>query len=266
MAIAHTPLPFPRWIAHRGAGLLAPENTLAAFRMGARLGWRAFECDVKLSADGVPFLLHDSSLGRTVDTQAAGLTPNCVASQLSWARLSRLDAGRWHGPGFAGESLPTLETIARWCIADGHALNIEIKPTPGDEARTGQAVAELAHRLWSTAEAASSGSRLLLSSFELAALAAARQAAPDLPRALLIDELRPTCLEEARQFACHALVLDHTLVDGPALIARIHALDMAAWVYTVNETARAGTLLNWGIDAIITDAVDHFTPDGPAAR
>ena len=47
--------PYPFWIAHRGAGKLAPENTLAAFRVGAGHGYRAFECDVKLSADGVPF-------------------------------------------------------------------------------------------------------------------------------------------------------------------------------------------------------------------
>jgi glycerophosphoryl diester phosphodiesterase len=48
--------PYPRWIAHRGAGKLAPENTLAAFRLGAEYGFRMFECDTRLSADGVPFL------------------------------------------------------------------------------------------------------------------------------------------------------------------------------------------------------------------
>ena len=57
--------PYPFWIAHRGAGKLAPENTLAAFRLGAQHGYQAFECDVKLSADGVPFLLHDAKLERT---------------------------------------------------------------------------------------------------------------------------------------------------------------------------------------------------------
>ena len=54
------PWPYPRWIAHRGAGKLAPENTLAAFRMGAQYGYRMFECDAKLSSDGVPFLMHDA--------------------------------------------------------------------------------------------------------------------------------------------------------------------------------------------------------------
>ena len=64
------PWPYPLWIAHRGAGKLAPENTLAAFRLGARHGYRAFECDVKLSADGVPFLLHDDTLERTSGSSA----------------------------------------------------------------------------------------------------------------------------------------------------------------------------------------------------
>ena len=55
------PWPYPRWIAHRGAGKLAPENTLAAFRVGAGYSYRMFECDAKLSADGVIFLMHDTS-------------------------------------------------------------------------------------------------------------------------------------------------------------------------------------------------------------
>ena len=73
------PWPYPLWIAHRGAGKLAPENTLAAFRLGAAHGYRAFECDVKLSADGVPFLLHDATLQRTSSGHG-------VAGKLDWSR------------------------------------------------------------------------------------------------------------------------------------------------------------------------------------
>ena len=93
--------PYPLWIAHRGAGILAPENTLAAFRVGASFGYRAFECDVKLSADGVPFLLHDDTLERT--TPASG-----TAGARPWAELARLDAGAWHSRTYAGEPLPSL--------------------------------------------------------------------------------------------------------------------------------------------------------------
>ena len=71
--------PYPRWIAHRGAGKLAPENTLAAFRLGAAHGYRAFECDVKLSADGVPFLLHDATLDRTAGADSASVGTKSTA-------------------------------------------------------------------------------------------------------------------------------------------------------------------------------------------
>ncbi len=133
--------PLPFWIAHRGAGKLAPENTLAAFRVGARHGYRAFECDVKLSRDGQPFLLHDDTLNRT--TRERG-----IAGERSWAELSRIDAGAWHSRAYAGETLPSLDAIAQFCIGNGHALNIEIKPTTGQELRTGQVVGREVLRLW----------------------------------------------------------------------------------------------------------------------
>ena len=123
--------PYPRWIAHRGAGNLAPENTLAAFRLGASHGYRMFECDVKLSADGVPFLMHDATLQRTTDgTARLGATASPVGGDHPWATLSQLDAGSWHSRGYAGEPLPSFEAIARYCLHNGHFLDIEIKPTP----------------------------------------------------------------------------------------------------------------------------------------
>ena len=57
--------PYPRLVAHRGAGKLAPENTLTAMRVGHAHGYRMVEFDVKLSADNVAFLLHDATLERT---------------------------------------------------------------------------------------------------------------------------------------------------------------------------------------------------------
>src|SRR6187402_1183985 len=99
--------PYPRWVAHRGAGKLAPENTLAAFRLGASHGYRMFECDVKLSSDGVPFLLHDSTLKRTTDAKSR-LPDNSspTAGDHPWDVLALLDAGSWHSPAFAAEPLP----------------------------------------------------------------------------------------------------------------------------------------------------------------
>ncbi|HMC17111.1 MAG TPA: glycerophosphodiester phosphodiesterase [Albitalea sp.] len=241
------PWPYPLWIAHRGAGKLAPENTLAAFRVGASHGYRAFECDVKLSVDGVPFLLHDATLQRTTPERG-------TASDRPWAQLSRIDAGAWHSRGYAGETIPGLDAIARYCLHNGFALNVEIKPTPGAEAETGRAVAHEAARLWAGAAV-----RPLLSSFRPDALAAAQRAEPSLPRALLLDTLRSGWFEEAQALACVAVVTNYTLLDA-ALITRLHAAGMRALCYTVNDPATAQWLLGIGIDGIITDAVDRFSP------
>jgi glycerophosphoryl diester phosphodiesterase len=241
------PWPYPLWIAHRGAGKLAPENTLAAFRVGASFGYRAFECDVKLSADGVPFLLHDATLERT--TSGRG-----TASLLPWGELARLDAGSWFGRAFAGEPMPSLGAVAAYCIGNGFALNIEIKPTPGDEPRTGRIVAAEAARLW-----AAEATPPLLSSFSAEALRAAHDAAPSLPRALLLDALRDDWLVQATALGCVAVVMRHGLVDA-GTVERARAAALRTCVYTVNDVSEARRLIALGVAGLITDAVDRFSP------
>ena len=243
--------PYPRWIAHRGAGKLAPENTLAAFRLGARYGWRAFECDVKLSADGVPFLLHDATLERTSNGVGA-------AGERSWHELSQLDAGSWHSRAYAGEPLPSLRAIAAFVQRNGCALDLEIKPSPGTDAHTGAVVAAEVARLWHGHERVP-----LLSSFQPDALRAAREAAPELPRGLLLDQLPADVVAAAGALGCVAVITDHQLMDA-ALLTRLHAAGLRALVYTVNEPERAQQLLavgKDGLDGIVTDAVDRFVPD-----
>ncbi len=240
--------PYPRWIAHRGAGKLAPENTLAAFRLGAMYGFRAFECDVKLSADGVPFLLHDATLERTSNGVGA-------AGERSWHQLSLLDAGSWHSRAYAGEPLASLSAIAAFVQRNGFALDLEIKPSPGSDAHTGAVVAAEAARLWHGHQRVP-----LLSSFQPDALRAARAVAPELPRALLLDQLSDDVVAAAGELGCVAVITDHKLMDA-ALIARLHAAGQRALVYTVNEPERARQLLAIGIDGIVTDAVDRFVPD-----
>jgi glycerophosphoryl diester phosphodiesterase len=249
------PWPYPRWIAHRGAGKLAPENTLAAFRLGASHGYRMFECDVKLSADGVPFLLHDSTLQRTTNAQAKlGLEPGAVAGNHDWATLSQLDAGSWHSRAFAGEPLPTLEAIARYCLANGHFLNIEIKPTPGLERQTGEVVAHHAERLWQAADAPP-----LLTSFEVAALEGARAAQARLPRGLLLETLWTGWLETALRLDCVAIICEQSLWDASS-IRQAKSAGFRCLSYTVNEAPAAQRLLALGLDGIITDRVNEFAP------
>jgi glycerophosphoryl diester phosphodiesterase len=247
MTTLDTPWPYPLWIAHRGAGKLAPENTVAAFKLGARHGFRMFECDVKLSADGVPFLLHDATLDRTTSGQGR-------AADLPWSDLADLDAGSWHGSTYAGEPLPSFEQIARLVIELGCALNVEIKPTPGQEAETGAAVAQAAARWW-----AGQSVPPLLSSFEPAALRAARQAAPELPRALLLDKLWPGWPDVARELEVVAIVGNWRVLDA-AVFEQARAQGWRVLSYTVNEAAEAARLQGLGIAGLITDAVDRLGP------
>lgn len=251
-----TPWPYPRWVAHRGAGKLAPENTLAAFRLGAEHGYRMYECDVKLSSDGVPFLLHDDTLERTSNiastTHATG--GKTIAGHLPWSTLSQLDAGSWHSRRYSGETLPTLEAIARFCLANKHFLNIEIKPTPGTEHHTGAVVAEHAARLWQGQAVPP-----LLSSFAPEALAGAKSSRPTLPRGLLLEELHPGWLDTALQLQCVAVICDYQLWTADT-VAAVHSAGLKALSYTVNDAAAASHLLDvLHTDGVITDKVDLFS-------
>jgi glycerophosphoryl diester phosphodiesterase len=89
--------PFPRIVAHRGGGTLAPENTLAGMRCAALHGFHAVEFDVMLAQDGVPVVIHDTRLGRTV----AG---DMDIASLPSAQLGAMDAGSWFGSGFRGDA------------------------------------------------------------------------------------------------------------------------------------------------------------------
>ncbi len=238
---------YPRWVAHRGAGRLAPENTLAAFQLGAEKGYRMFECDVKLSSDGIPFLLHDDTLERT--TNGLG-----VAGLQTWQSLQTLDAGSWHSSTYAGEKIPSLDTIAAYCLENNFDLNIEIKPTTGTDAQTGAVVAQHAARLWQGAVR-----KPLLTSFKPDALQAALDAAPELPRGLLLHQLWTGWLETGLMLDCQAIICNHVLWDTSSL-TQAKSGGFKTLSYTVNDEADVQRLLALGTDGIITDAVDRFTP------
>jgi glycerophosphoryl diester phosphodiesterase len=241
------PWSYPRFVAHRGGGKLAPENTLAAMRTARSLGYSMVEFDVKLSSDQVLVLMHDSTLERTTN----GTGP---AGAHTFDALARLDAGSWLSPAYAGETIPTLSAIAAYTIANSMASNIEIKATPGLEALTGTLVARQASREWSGAPVAP-----LLSSFSEVSLQAAQDEAPDLPRGLISDTLPENWLELLNRLGCVSLHLRHSAVT-PAVIQAVQAAGFRLAVWTVNEPERAQALLQWGADAIITDAIDRISP------
>ena len=239
--------PYPRIVAHRGGGKLAPENTLAAIDVGARYGHKMIEFDAKLSKDGEIFLLHDDNLERTSNGWG-------VAGELNWQDLLRVDAGSWYSKAFKGEPLPLLSQVAERCREHGMMANIEIKPTTGTGPLTGKTVALAARELWTGMTPP------LLSSLEIDALEAAQQAAPELPRGLLLDEWRDDWRELTARLGCVSIHLNHKLLDK-ARVMQLKDAGLRILVYTVNKPQRAAELLRWGVDCICTDAIDVIGPN-----
>ena len=247
--------PYPKILAHRGAGIFAPENTLAAMRHAFAHGYRGVEFDVMLSRDAVPVLMHDSAFGRTI--AGAGNVADHSA-----AELQGMDAGSWMGPAFADEPVPTFEAVAQFCRAHTIWMNVEIKPAPGVDSLTGAVVAETARRLFvSPQDAVADGAVVpLLSSFSVAALLAARSAAPDVPRAYLVDKLpeewQSTC-EAVAAFSVH-LNQKHLTRDT---VDCLRQAGYGVFCYTVNDPERGKRLLDWGVDGFCTDRLDLIGPD-----
>ena len=226
--------PYPRIVAHRGGGSLAPENTLAAIRLAASLGFRGVEFDVMLAGDGTPVLIHDETLERTTGVKGeVALTP--------YQELEKLD-------------IPRFRDAARLCRELGVWANVEIKPAQGHQRAAGEAVARMASELWRGAAL-----QPVLSSFSTVALEAARAAAPDLPCGLLVDKVPPDWLRQLRALDCVALHCNQKhLGEHGARAIKQAGYGLLCW--TVNDPVAARRLLSWGADCLVTDALKLIGP------
>jgi len=232
--------PYPKIVAHRGGGALAPENTLGGIRKGASMGFKGVEFDVMLTADALPVIIHDETLERT--TNGRGQVP-----LMKYSELVSLDAGK-------GERIPTFEEAARLCRELGVWANVEIKPARGHERATGLAVSRLARDLWRGASLPP-----VLSSFSIVALEAAQEAAPELPRGYLVKEIPDDWRATMKRLGCVSLHCNHPYLTG-RLAAEIRAAGYSIALWTVNEPADGKRLLEMGADCLITDALDRIGP------
>ena len=242
--------PYPRLVAHRGGGSLAPENTVAAIRLGQSLGYRMHEIDVKLSLDGVPMLLHDPTLERTTNGKGR-------AADLPWSALRVLDAGGWHAVEFRGEPVPSYEEAVKQLRSRDTACHVEIKPTPGFDRRTGAKVALESRRLWDGAPVPP-----VFSSFSYEALMAAKEVAPEIPRGWLISTFTEADWERLEAVAAVSLHTNHKHLR-PETIRELHARGYKVLVYTINEADVAQRWLDHGADAIVTDNLREFAQRFP---
>ena len=227
-------------IGHRGAAACAPENTLAGLRKAKALGCGWVEFDVRLTRDRRPVLLHDNRLERTTNGRGK-------VSALSLAEVRRHDAGNWFDPFFAGERVPKLEEAVALLTEFGLGANVELKAPPGKAAATGALVAHSLARDWRA-----DPTRLLISSFQRGALAAARDHAPHIARGILFRRIPKNWSRIAAGLGCATIHADHRHLSR-AVVLEIRQLGYPLLAYTVNDAARAKTLLSWGVTSVFSD-------------
>lgn len=243
----------PTVIGHRGARAHAPENSLAAIAEAADQGAAWIEVDVKLSRDGIPLLMHDEILSTTTDGIGS------VADR-DFADLATLDTlakfrARYPTAGAAfvarhGEApvrVPSLAQALRLTLERGLGINIELKPCPGREVETAEAGIAVALEGWPKPLPPP-----LISSFSLPCLDVARRIAPDWPRGLLLDGIRPDWRFLARRVEAASINVNGARLARHRLDALLgFGVPILAW--TVNRPEQARKLLRWGTSGIFTD-------------
>ncbi len=239
------PISFPRIIAHRGARGHAPENTHAAFNLAYRMGADGIELDVQCCASGEVVVIHDDTVDRTSDGTGAVAT-------LSLSRLREFDFGRFYGPTFAGERIPTLLEVIEGLPARA-IINVEIKnkgtKTNGEEI----GVADLVRRM-------DLYGRVLVSSFNPFVLRRMRRVDRRVPIAYLYEAKSPLFLRPLPvRTLLHpqALHPDFRVVTRRMVLAA-HRRGYEVNTWTVNDPADLARMVACGVDSIITDYPDRL--------
>ncbi|MGW5781801.1 glycerophosphodiester phosphodiesterase [Streptomyces sp. NPDC003863] len=225
-------------IAHRGAPSAAPENTLVSDEVARRGGAVWIENDVQPSKDGVPYILHDTTVDRTTDGTGA-------IRSLTSAQLDALDAGSWFAPAYAGTRVPTLAAQLADLRERGGKLLLEIK---GRHTR-----AEVA-RIVRDVRDQDMTDRVFVQSFDVPSLRYAHELAPELPLGLLRSTLDADPVAVAKDLDLAAYnVADTALATRPQAVGDLHAAGVAVNVWTVDTPARWKALDALGVDGVITN-------------
>lgn len=212
-----------RCIAHRGFAGIYPENTLTAVRQAGEQA-DMIELDVRRCRSGDPVVIHDETVDRVTDDTGP-------VSEISLATLQSMDVLG------TGEGVPSLEAVVR-AVPDGVGLNLELKETG-----LAEAIAPLIDGV---------DTEVLLSSFSTDALVEARDALPDVDRALLVRSSAEAGIERAASLDCAAIHPHRRLLDF-ALLERAHRSGLEVNVWTITDEARTREYGKMGVDGVIVD-------------
>jgi glycerophosphoryl diester phosphodiesterase len=245
----------PLLIAHRGASGSFPENTEASFLGALAAGARTWECDARLTRDGVPVVMHDAHVERTTDGKG-------FVREIALVDLRRFSAGYRlrFGEQFVRQRVPTLEEVLR--LARGEArLLIELKTDGGDSGRSD----DLARAVVDQITAAGAYYQTALISFDPAVLVQARSAAREVNIGLLVSSRAPgDPLETLRAIEARLLIVSRDLLS-PALLEAAKQASVPVATYTVQNEEELESVLPQRLYAVATDFPERFK-DNPAIR
>lgn len=249
----------PLVFAHRGISAIAPENTMASFKLARAKGMPGVELDVHLTADGKLVVFHDHYTGRVAG--ADGLPPGAAAmgkglnlEKSSWDELRKVDIGSWKGSEYASERIFFLSELFEE-FGDGFYYDIELKSTKtedyGLEAAT-VAVIKAARGGKGIAD------RCLVSSFNPVSLARFKKLMPEVPTAIIwcvTDELPFILRYGAGSIIGHVDYLKPDFEKVRRLSSfrwrKLSGYEVVPW--TVDDPAEARHLIDLGCSGVISN-------------
>ncbi|MBN1122871.1 MAG: glycerophosphodiester phosphodiesterase [Anaerolineae bacterium] len=237
-AFRDKPIIGPYLIAHRGAAGLAPENTLAAVRLGLDHGAECVEVDIQQTKDGRLIVLHDATVDRTTNSSGA-------AADLTWDTIRLLDAGSWFSRAFAGESVPLLDQVLDLVEPTEATLVIEVKEperSPG-----------IVENLINSLHRYNAVQRVMIISFDHEWLVEFNHTVPDVATGMVFTWPR------GKKAGEHTVLFDYrwtgVLID-PTLVRRVHRQGRQIGVWTVDHVWQM-KLMRWlGVDAVTSNRPD----------
>ncbi|NNG08223.1 MAG: hypothetical protein HKM90_10895 [Desulfobacteraceae bacterium] len=218
--------------AHRGSSLKAPENTMSALRLAVADGANYAEIDVQTTADGVVILMHDADLMRVAAI-------NRKIQDIRYEELREIDIGSWFGPDFSNEQTPTLEEAI--AFARGRIrLNIELKYNRPDP--------ELAGKVGHMVRRNAFAEACVITSLDYQELQKIKESFPEIKAGLIVFR----ALGNLAQTKADFLSIDAAQTT-PRLVRKAHHNGKEIHVWTVNDLQTTLTMIEVGVDNIITD-------------
>lgn len=228
-------------IAHRGFSGIAPENTMAAFQKAINHNIEFFELDVHITKDDSVMVIHDSSVDRTTSNSKSG-----KIADMTYAEVRQSNAGYTDkfGKQFENESIPTLyEALA--LAKDKIKVCVEIKAYGAEE------------QVMHTINTLGMNDQVIIFSFYYPVLAKIRKMDKDIPILYLKGRADEFTLDYANVIDASYIGVGGGTKLSKEFLAKAHAQGIKVWRYTVDDEPTMQTLIDLGIDGIISNHPDR---------